>query len=192
MKNQNKASKPQRYLILDSNIFKYFGHSELSSQIISLLQDALNKGYVLAISKFTLLELLDTATIENEIKAFSHIRGLKHFKMTETVLIAAGHLGCLYKDDGIDNPPEKGDKILAGTSWANNAIIFTANGRHFPRPFFNELAKPVLKYTKNKAEAYIVFYFLEPDYGIINTKYQERIDEHTKKTTIPAVKNETE
>jgi predicted nucleic acid-binding protein len=187
MENQNKAIKPQRYLILDSNIFKYFGNLELSSQIIFLLQDALAKGYGLAISKFTLLELLDTATVDNEIKAFSYIKGLRHFRISETVLTTAGHLGCLYKDDGIEDQPEKGDKIIAGTAWANNAVIFTANGRDFPTPFFNVLSKSVLKYTKNKAEVHMVFYFVEPDYQMIQTKYQERVDEHKRKTVQPSV-----
>lgn len=192
-KQNNKPLKPTRYLILDTNIFKHLGNSELAPQIIYLLQDAYSKGYVFAVSKFTLLELLDTATIENEIIALGYLKGLKHFKMKDHILIAAGHFGCLYKDDGIEEKqqPEKGDKILAGTAWANNALIFTTNGRHFPPPFFNYLAKPVLKHTKNKADVYTVFYFIEPDYSVIDIKHQARINEYQKKN-LPEVISPTE
>lgn len=184
MKTPNKLSRPVRYLIIDSNIFKLLGNPEILPQITFLLGDALTKGYGLAISKFTLLELLDTATVENEVKAFTSIRGLKHFQMNETVLIAAGHLGCLYQDDGVNvkSPPEKGDKIIAGTALINNAVIFTTNGRHFPIPFFTVMSKPILKDKKSDGrEVHTVSYFLEPDLDVIGTKYQERINEHQRK-----------
>lgn len=187
MNPESKPSKPQRYILLDTNIFEHLGNSELYPQIINILRDAIGKGYGFSMSIFTLLELIDTASVENEIKAIIATNGVKRFKINQTILIAAGHMGCLYKDDGIDvkKQPEKGDKIIAATSLVNNAVIFTTNGRDFPSPFFNTISKPLLKYTKSDGrEVYLVSYFMEPDAEVIGVKHGERIKEHERKTTL--------
>jgi len=175
---KSKLVKPTRYILLDTNIFEHLGNTELRSQITNLLNDALTKGYGISMSQYSFLELLDTATVENEVRALSETKGLKQFKVTQGVLIASGHLGCLYKEDGLDNnkQPERGDKIIAGTSMVHNTLIFTTNGRDFPRPFFNEVSKQLLKYSKSDGrEVYIISYFLEPNLDIIQAKYDSRI-----------------
>lgn len=177
---QSKIVKPSRYILLDSCIFSHLGNASLRPQIINLLSDALKKGYGLSLSIYTLLELIDTATVKNEAEAMSAVNGLKRFKINQTILVAAGHFGCLYADDGIDKQPEKGDKIIAATSLLKNAIIFTTNGRDFPRPFFKTLSKPILKYTKNDRDVYLVSYFLEPEIEVIASKHQIRIEEHER------------
>lgn len=186
MSQSSNPVRPLRYILLDSDIFNHLGNSELYPQIIYLLRDAITKGYGLSMSIFTLLELIDTASVENEVKAMSATYGIKRFKINQTVLIAAGHLGCMYKDDGVIKEPEKGDKIIAATAILKGAVIFTTNGRDYPRPFFKELSKPLLKYTKSDGrEVYLISYFLEPDSDIIGTKHQERIEEHQKKFPAP-------
>lgn len=178
-----RTSKPARYILLDSDIFNHLGNTDLYPQIIFLLRDALSKGYGLSMSIFTLLELIDTATVENEMKAMSATTGIKRFKINQTVLVAAGHLGCMYKENKVQKEPEKGDKIIAATSLLNNTIIFTTNGRDYPRPFFKEMSKPLLKYHKSDGrEVYIVSYFLEPDFEVIAAKHQERLDMHRNLT----------
>jgi predicted nucleic acid-binding protein len=174
----SKTSKPSRYIILDTNIFEHLDNIELNPQIASLLKDSISKGYGISMSQYSILELLDTASVENELKAMNTITGLRQFKVNQSVLIAAGHLGCLYKEDGLDNnkQPERGDKVIAATSLINNTILFTTNGRDFPIPFFREISRPVLKYHKpDGREIYIVSYFLEPDIDIIQNKYNSRI-----------------
>lgn len=173
-----KSPKPSRYVLLDTNIFEHLGNEELRTQITFLLNDVVSKGYGISMSQYSLLELLDTATVENEQMALSRIKGLKQFQIKQSVLITSGHLGSLYKEDGLDNnkQPERGDKIIAGTSFLYNTIVFTTNGRDFPRPFFKEISKPILKYTKSDGrEVYIISYFLEPDLDVIQVKYNSRI-----------------
>ena len=180
--SNKKNNSPQRYILIDTTIFQHLGNKELASQIIFLLRDALKKGYGVSMSIYSLLELIDTSTIENEINAINATNGIKRFQINQTVLITAGHLGCLYKDDGLDKQPEKGDKVIAATSLLNNTVIFTTNGRDFPRPFFKTITKPMLKYTKQDGrEVCLISYFLEPDIELISTKHQERIDEHNNK-----------
>lgn len=178
-----KINRPLRYILLDTNIFEHLGNPDLAPQIIAILKDSVSQGYGLALSQYSLFELLDTASVENEIKAMSAVQGLKQFKVLQGTLIVAGHLGCLYKEDGLDNnkQPERGDKIIAGTSIINNAVIFTTNGRDFPRPFFKEVSKPLLKYKKTDGrEVCIYSYFLEPDFSVIQTKYDSRVGTNSK------------
>jgi predicted nucleic acid-binding protein len=177
----SQKNKPLRYLILDTCIFDHLGNSDLFPQIISLLRDALSKGYGISMSIYTLLELIDTASIENEVKATQAISGVKRFRINHTILVTAGHLGCMYKDDGISKVPEKGDKIIAATSVIHNALIFTTNGRDFPEPFFHTISKPLLTYRKYGRDVCLISYFIEPDYIVLEKKYQERVDEHAKK-----------
>lgn len=170
------TNKPSRYILIDTSIFEHLGNEDLSRQIFLLLNDAKAKGYGLSMSIFSLLELIDTATIENERKAIEATNGIKRFKINQTNLVTAGHLGCMYKNDGLDRQPEKGDKIIAACACMNNAIIFTTNGRDFPCPFFKTLSKPLLTYKKSDGrEVCLVSYFLEPDIEILNKKYSERV-----------------
>lgn len=185
MSPQNRPIRPLRYIVLDTNIFEHLGNSELYPQIISLLQDARNQGYGISMSIYTLLELIDTASVENEAKAISATNGVKRFKINQRILIAAGHLGCLYKDDEVNKQPEKGDKILAAISLLHNAVIFTTNERDFPVPFFNVLSKPLLKYTKpDGREVFLVSYFLEPDADLIIAKHEERTRESERRISL--------
>lgn len=173
-----KINKPLRYILLDTNIFEHLGNPDLYPQIISILKDSVSQGYGLALSQYSIFELLDTASVENEIKAMNAVQGLKQFKVLQSVLIASGHLGCLYNEDGLENnkQPERGDKVIGGTSLINNTVIFTTNGRDFPRPFFKELSKPILKYKKSDGrDVYVISYFLEPDIEVVQSKYQSRI-----------------
>jgi hypothetical protein len=172
----SKPNNPVRYIILDTCIFEHLGNEELAQQIVYLLRDAVSKSYMPAMSIFTLLELIDTATIENEIKAMNAVGRIKRFPINQTVLVAAGRMGCFYKDDGIDKQPEKGDKIIAAVSVLNNAVVFTTNGRDFPEPFFRTISTPYLKYRKKDGrEVVIIGYFKEPNLEVISAKHSERM-----------------
>jgi hypothetical protein len=179
-----KTSKFERYILLDTCIFGHWDNVELSKQIFSLMEESVGMGYGLCLSNYTIFELLDTATYEEEVKAMNTITGLKQFKMNQSVLIAAGHLGWLYKEDGLDNgkQPESGDKIIGATSVLNNTLIFTTNGRDFPIPFFKVISTPLLRYTKSKKNVYIPSYFLEPNIEVISSLYAERAALQNQKT----------
>lgn len=172
---QNKAI---RYIILDSCIFQHFANESLSAQIISTLKDAASKKYGIGLSQYSLMELLDNASTENETKRLSAVKGFKQFKIKQTTLIVAAHLGCLYKQEGLQEKqqPETGDKIIAATSILYNALIFTTNARDFPLPFFKEVARQIYIYkTESNKDAAVVGCFFEPAYDVIAQKYNERI-----------------
>jgi len=186
MSPKNNSPKPQRFILIDTCIFEHLDIPDLYSQIIFLLRDAVSKGYGLSLAHYTYFELIDTATVENEGKAASATGGLKRFKINHTILTIAGHLGSLYHEDGIDGkrqkPPDSGDKIIGAHAVKENAIIFTTNGRDFPRPFFRTMSSPLLKYTKTDGrEVCLVSYFLEPVQDVLVEKYAARMAEHEKK-----------
>ncbi len=174
----SKPQKPLRYILIDTNIFTNLNNRQLNEQITYLLHDSFTKGYGFGISQFSIFELLDAASVENENKAMSLISGLKHFHITQGVLKAAAHLGCLYTEDDLDikKQPEIGDKIIAASAILNNAVIFTLNGRDFPIPFFKEISRSLLNYKKpDGRDVYVTSYFLEPDFDTILKKYNSRI-----------------
>jgi hypothetical protein len=177
--------KPVRYIILDTCIFKLLNNAELEPQIIQIFREVVSKGYSISISQYSIFEMLNTSTVENEMKAMEAVRGLRQFRVNQSNLIAAGHLGCLYETDGLEVKmhPEVGDKVIGAASIIHNTLIFTTNGRHYPSPFFNTISKPVLKYKRrDDQEVYLVTYFIEPDRNLITTKHNERSSELSLKS----------
>lgn len=185
MNPPTKRVKPKRYILLDTNIFKHLSNSDLYPQIINLLKDAVSKGYGISYSIYSLFELIDSASVENEVVAMNATKGLKRYKINQTILIGAGHLGSMYKDDGVKKEPERGDKIIAATAIITNSVIFTTNGRDFPIPFFKVISTPLLKYNRCGRDVCLFSYFIEPDLDKITTKHKERIDEFEKKFSPP-------
>lgn len=180
-------AKPLKYILLDSCIFEHLGVKDLQDQILKILEESVKNGYGLAFSQYTYLEIIDNASLENEMDFISRIKGVKQFQVKQNILIAAGHLGGLYKDDGMEykQQPEKGDKILGATAFATESIIYTTNGRHFPRPFFKEVGSHWLTYKKGERDAAIKGYFLEIDRDYVIQKHDERIN--PKPQQLPAV-----
>lgn len=166
-----KANK--QYVIIDTCIIQYFNDPELSECILNDLREAVKVGYNLAISDFTFFELLNEATIEKENERMSALNSLSRAYVRRDTLIAAAHLGCLYKDDGATS--DIGDKIIGATALLTNSIIYTANVRDYPLPFYTPLLKRYLIRYKKGYETTIPSYFLKPDVDYISRKYNERI-----------------
>lgn len=174
-----KTNPPIRYVILDSCIFQHFSEKSLGLKIIETLSATVQNGYGIAFSDFSFFELLDGASTKKEAERMSVIGTTKRFWVKKEVLIAAAHLGCLYHKDGISEKQqiETGDKIIGSTAFLTNSIIFTTNGRDFPRPFYNELLVVPLQYKKNDGRDVIIMgYYLEPNIPYIIEKYNERKD----------------
>jgi len=173
-----KNTKPgnKSYVIIDSNIFQYLNNPEASKEINKELTIALRAGYHPSLSDISFFELINGASPQNEKKRIKVMRKMKRFYVKKKVLIAAAHLGCLYKDeDGVGNKcGDIGDMIIAGTSLLTNSIIYTANGRDFPRPFFNEIYKGLIHYKKKDTSIFLPTYFLKPDITLIVQRYTKR------------------
>lgn len=169
-KNQIVKSPPTLYVIIDTNIFQHYAHKDLADQIISNLQEALTAGYQLALSDITFYEVIDGASPEKEAERLGAIGKIKRFPVNKSVLIAAGHMGKLYKDDQCEGA-NTGDKIIAATSVLTGSMIYTTNARDFPRPFFNEVASRILTYEEKRTQKVIKATFLKPDGAFISKSF---------------------
>lgn len=175
------ATQPVRYILFDTNIFQHLGNTELAENILKVLTEVYSLGYRFAMSQFSIIELVDNATVETEQKRLDAIKGIKHLKVKQNILITAAHLGSLYKNDGLDEKqqPEKGDKIIAATAIIYNCIIYTTNPIDFPQPYFREVSRHTLAYKKNGRDVTIMGYFMEPDLEATAARYNERIKSET-------------
>jgi len=165
------VKKDKQYVIVDTCIIQHLGNAELAEKIFDDLRNVSKLGYDLAISDFTYFELLDGASAKIEEERIDALSGFSRYFVSKKILITAAHLGCLFKYDKVSS--DIGDKIIGATTLLYNAIVYTTNGRDFPRPFFKELSKSFLKYSKNRAEITLPVYFLRPDLEYINLKYKE-------------------
>jgi len=170
-----ETQTPSRYIILDTCIFQHFADKALGLAAINALSEPIQAGYGISISDFSFFELLDGASLEKEAERINSVGKTRRFWVKKQVLVTAAHLGCLYTKDGIpDKQIGAGDKIIGATALLTNSIIYTTNGRDFPRPFFIELASVPLWYKKNDQDVCVMSYYLEPNTPYIVEKYNER------------------
>lgn len=188
---EDSSNQSQRFVILDSNVIQHLDNKGLAEGIIADLQDALNAGYKLAISDFTYFEVINGADLQNESVRVTTMEKFTNFQVEQKVLIAAGHLGCLYNDN--ENLmgdkltiKDKGDLIIAATAIMTGSLIYTFNGRHFPLPYFNIVTNGKRKheYKRNRKgdEAVMISYFLEPDLNLISEMHERRTQKFEKGT----------
>lgn len=91
-------------------------------------------------------------------------------------MLGAALLDSIYRVDNVNfTAISVGDIIIAATSViltqaGLKAIILTANGRDFPRPFLKEVYTKRLYYRSNE----ILVYLLEPNLTIIENKNNNR------------------
>jgi predicted nucleic acid-binding protein len=169
------ADKNKSYVILDTNIIQYFSNKDLAKSISDTLTEVVESGYDIAISNYTFFESIDGANRDTEVRRVEVIGKFARFSVTKSILIAAAHLGCLYNLESI-NYVDIGDKIIGATALLRNSLIFTANGRDYPRPFFSEITqKEIISKNKKGVGSLLTFYFLKPNIEYIETKFKERI-----------------
>lgn len=186
----SEKNRPQRYLLLDTNIIQHFGNPSLGNAIIEILKDAVTKKYGISISQISLMEMVDGASLETESQRLKVIKGLKHFKIKQDTLMVAAHLGSLYKQDGMTDKqqPEKGDKIIGATAILTSSIIYTTNGRDFPQPYFKEIGRHLLQYKKpDGTDVCIIGYYIEPDIQTTVNRYNYLIKANEGVKIVPTV-----
>lgn len=171
----------KRNVLLDSNIVQYLGVDGLKDKIIECLTYAVNSGFDLAISDITFYELIHGAPVKHEIALIQELSGVKRFYVTKKVLIAAAHLGSLYKEDKVcDSQINSGDKFIAATAIITNSVIFTANVRDFPPPFFHEIERRNLEYTSKQRPVLLCTSFVEADINYIVHNHNVRLEDYKK------------
>lgn len=172
LKRLSSASRstPPRFVILDSNIVQYLSNPESNSQTLEVLKGIKNKGYVPAISDISFTELLDGTNIDREDTIARSLEAFPTLTADHEILVVAGHVGTLYKDAGVGDI-DIGDKIISATAIVSDAIILTGNGRHFPQPFFREIARTTVQYTRAGRPVCQYVVFMRPDYSAISEHY---------------------
>lgn len=172
MPSKRKHNKAGQYrdVILDSNIVQYLGTPGLEAKIVECLREAVTANYDLAISDISFYELLNAAPPSVESEIVNRLAGAKRFFVDKKTLVVASHLGCLYAAEKINEDKiSVGDKIIGAAAVLFNALIYTANVRDFPQPFFRDVARKPLFYKKNNGtDAFMYTAFIEPDLDVIN------------------------
>lgn len=170
-----KEAKSTQYVIIDSDVIDRFSKDPLGigDGIYKDLSSAIEAKYSLAYSEVTLFELMDEIPPEDEQRVFDELNGIIPFPVTKEVLSAAGRVGHLYK---LDKHPirDVGDKIIAATAILTNSLVYTLNGRDYPRPFFGKVAHRIIEYEHKDQVKSQVAYFLEPNLNVLDKKINER------------------
>lgn len=182
-----KTSQVQ-HLIIDTNVFQNFSNKELAIHITNDITEAMNLGYVLAMSDFSYFELINSATVEKERERMNAIGSLKKFRVNRKVLISAAHLGCLYQDDQ-HTISDEGDKIIAATAVLTGSMIYTFNRRDFPSPFFTTVATRYAEYANRGVPCVLPAFFLKPEIDFMAKKYKERTYSDKQKLNIEKIKS---
>lgn len=182
--------KTKKYIILDTNIIEYFSNKDLGKKITSDLQKSVSDGYEIVISKFTFFESLDGANIKTEVARLDVLNNFPKFCITKNILIKAAHLSCLYKKEGCSI--SIGDKIIGATAWIRNAIVYTADGNDYPRPYFSELERKEFIFINNKNNhSLITIFLLKPENQYILEKYNSDIKKNSSDKLKPIIKIQT-
>lgn len=172
-----KIKNNKRYIILDTNIISYFSKIECKEKILEVLRYAVSLGYGLAISDITYFELFNEIPVKKEQEMVSVLANISRIYVKKKILVAAAHLGSFYKEHNL--PPEQfspGDKIIASSAILTNSIIYTANARDFPTPFFKEIERKMIDYQNKEYPVCLPTYFLEPQLDYINKYHEKRIE----------------
>jgi predicted nucleic acid-binding protein len=175
------VAKTDKVVILDTNILDYGTKKDLSADVAKLLEDLVSEGYKLTISAYELFEAyrgLNRDRIPSMNKLVAPFTPLE--VDANTFRIAAALYTC-YKSHSAtrdskhnDKPrnADDGDIVIAATSLHYNALVLTANGNDFPRPFFSEVGKShTLKRKTNKAQ--IRVHLLQPEISVFNESLKD-------------------
>ncbi len=161
-------------VLLDTCIIQYLGSDEIKEEIVCELKDLIKKGKDLSVSYYTVFELLRGANKDKEKKRRETLEGFYKYSISPKVIVWAAMLDTLYRNDGVENGIDEGDKIIAATSISLSIPIITTNGQHFPRPFFDGYKK-IIEYSKNSRRSRVIaVYFLSPDLDFLQKKVKDR------------------
>jgi len=166
------------HILLDTNILQFLqkARGNLATLIINYLVELTKDKFVLAISNFSIFELLDGCpTKEKEEKLIQTLETLVRFEVSTQVLATSARLSTLYRKEKAEyDNIEDGDKIIGSTSILTDSFILTANMRDFPRPFFIEEKIKHTIYKEGHNEKVISIYLLKPDIEAISYRFERR------------------
>lgn len=176
MPEESKTPPPSKvYVLLDSNILQYLNTPAIATPLLEYLSELAKADYNLAISDFSIFELLSGIPKSKEKDLLSVLEVLPRFQVNTEVLLTAAQLATVYRIEKCEHQQiNEGDKIIAATSILNGYPILTANSNDFPRPIFSELHKRLLYYKDKNKDRIIAIYLLNPDLEFAKFRYNQR------------------
>lgn len=171
----NGTPQPTQDILLDTCILQYSGNTDSSAVFLDYLKDIGTRKFGLAISKFTVYELLQGASVTKEVRLATLLNRFRSFSVSHDTLVAAAQLKTLYNAEKIpDSQISDGDKIIAATAILTGSLIITADARDFPLPFFTQAEVRHLTFSKSGRPVMIPTYILSPDMAVIKDRFSNR------------------
>jgi predicted nucleic acid-binding protein len=171
-------------LILDTNILQYGVSRDLNTEVASLLTSLTSRGYGLVVSGFTVFEVYRGLNKQKIPVTRQLVKSITPLEVDNDTFRIAAVLYTCYRSHEATKDKNKwdddGDVVIGANAFRYNAAILTANGNDYPRPFFAEIDKFVLKRSSNKAE--IVVHLLRPDLAVFNTTMKKCLGSPDSKT----------
>jgi len=162
-------------IILDTCILQYFSDRYISVGLKTYLINLIGKGFGLAISDISVLELLQGANASQETEGLNVLKLFNRYNLQERILVAAAQLSTLYSQDKIYNDGiSMADRIIASTVILTGSLVLTADINDYPRPFFDEAEEKLITYRKKNKSNMIAVQLLRPDVIYINQRFSER------------------
>ena len=156
-------------IILDTNIIQYLGNEDISKVLEPYILE-LNSRATLRISLITIYECLRGLKLQDEAKPSEILSIFNPYDIEKTVLIAASRLQTFYFHDKTiaEGSISIEDKIIAATAILTGSYVLTANVNDFPRPYFKEIERKNIIYTRKGKEILLHIQLLAPDIDYIN------------------------
>lgn len=155
-------------IILDTCILQYLDKKDLKEKVFFVLSKLIKENNILRMSDYSTYELFSGCYKEKESILLSIWKKYKRYVVNTKVLQYAAHFSTLYKEKVKNLTISEADKIIGATAFLTNSLIFTADFNDFPRPFFAEKYKFIIKYKHKNKKIPLIFYFLKPEIKIIS------------------------
>lgn len=171
----SNEQSPIQNIILDTNILQYLSNRYIKNELNSYLLDLVARGFGLAISDISIVELLQDSTSEQEKIGLEILNLFNRYQLNESFLLGAAQFSTLYKSDRVRNDAiSLADKIIASSSVLSGSLVLTADVNDYPRPFFWEAEEKQIIYRKNNKTNILIVQLLRPNMEYINQKFSER------------------
>lgn len=171
--NKKNPQSPQFKCILDTNIIEYAMDRDINPVLIPYLQSVIKRGAELVISEISVYELIKGANPNKRTLVFKTIKDYKRLEITQEILLFAALFEKIYKLQKdleiVKREFNDIDKIIAATSFHENAFLMTGDTNDFPRPFFKELIWKSIEYKRRNKPITNHICVLRPEFEIIKS-----------------------
>lgn len=151
-------------IIIDSNILYYCGADVFKLEIRKILRILANNNNQLGISELSGFEVLKNSEKKDLDYFYSLLDYIANIPINKQILANSVILHNAYKKQGIEcKNISPCDFMIGGTALSiKDAILFTANRRHYPSKIWNIDARKYIVFEDFEQSKIINLYFLSP------------------------------